>query len=185
MPRPTTKAELIKAADEQYQSMWKLVDSITDNAQSIVFDFGNDFDKKEAHWVRDKNLRDVLVHLYEWHQLLLNWVEANLQGTVKAFLPEPYTWKTYGTMNVELFWKNHQDTPYEEAKTMLQNSHNDVLELIKTFSDDELFTKGTYKWTGGSTLGSYCVSVTSSHYDWAIKKLKAHIKASKKNTADL
>ena len=32
------------------------------------------------------------------------------------------------------------------------------------------------RWVGGSTLGSYFVSCTSSHYDWAIKKLKAHIK---------
>ncbi len=33
-----------------------------------------------------------------------------------------------------------------------------------------------YKWTGGSTLGSYFVSAISSHYDWAMKKLKAHRK---------
>ena len=29
---------------------------------------------------------------------------------------------------------------------------------------------------GGTVLGSYFVSTTSSHYDWAIKKLKAHRK---------
>ena len=40
----------------------------------------------------------------------------------------------------------------------------------------ELFSKGVYKWAGGSTLGSYFVSATSSHYAWAIKKLKAHQK---------
>ncbi len=32
------------------------------------------------------------------------------------------------------------------------------------------FSKKVYKWVGGSTLGSYFVSATSSHYDWAIKK---------------
>lgn len=32
------------------------------------------------------------------------------------------------------------------------------------------FQKKVYKWVGGSTLGSYFVSATSSHYDWAIKK---------------
>lgn len=31
-------------------------------------------------------------------------------------------------------------------------------------------------WVGGSTLGSYFVSVTASHYDWAMKKQKAHRK---------
>jgi hypothetical protein len=45
---------------------------------------------KEAHWKRDKNLRDVLVHLYEWHQLLLNWFNSNQNGDTKTFLPEPY-----------------------------------------------------------------------------------------------
>ncbi|MCI9384608.1 MAG: ClbS/DfsB family four-helix bundle protein, partial [Lachnospiraceae bacterium] len=41
---------------------------------------------------------------------------------------------------------------------------------------EELFSKGVYKWVGTSTLGSYFVSTTSSHYDWAMKKLKAHRK---------
>ena len=78
-------------------------------------------------------------------------------------------------MNVE-FWKKHQNTSLEDATDMLHKSHNEVLELAETFSNEELFSKGVYKWTGGSTLGSYFVSATSSHYEWAMKKLKAHQK---------
>ncbi|KEQ37045.1 hypothetical protein SK137_1046 [Streptococcus mitis] len=48
--------------------------------------------------------------------------------------------------------------------------------MIEVFSNDELFTKGVYKWTGGTSLGSYFISSTSSHYGWALKKLKAHQK---------
>ncbi len=88
---------------------------------------------------------------------------------------QPYNWKTYGDMNVE-FWKKHQGTSLEEAKEMLEKSHNEVLCLAQTFSDEELFSKGVFEWVGGSALGSYFVSNTSSHYDWAMKKLKAHIK---------
>lgn len=77
------------------------LDSMSDELQNASF--GNEMATagKEAHWNRDKNVRDVLVHLYEWHQLLLNWVNANCKGEVKPFLPEPYNWKTYPTMNVE------------------------------------------------------------------------------------
>jgi len=50
------------------------------------------------------------------------------------------------------------------------------MKLAETFSNEELFSKGVYKWVGGSTLGSYFVSATASHYDWAMKKLKAHRK---------
>lgn len=118
-------------------------------------------------------------YLYEWHQLLLNWVHSNQNGDNQPFIPKPYNWKTYGDMNME-FFRKHQSTPLEAAKCMLRESHTEVMELAKTFSNEELFTKGVYKWVGGSTLGSYFVSVTASHYDWAIKKLKAH----KKNCAD-
>ena len=82
MPRATTKTELIAVANEQWDKMWKLINSMSD-AQSVVFDFDDDPKLKEAHWKRDKNLRDVLVHLYEWHQLLLNWTAANLNGETK------------------------------------------------------------------------------------------------------
>ena len=78
-------------------------------------------------------------------------------------------------MNVE-FWKKHQDTSLEDAMKMLHKSHIDVLVLAEKFTSEELFSKGVYKWTVGSTLGSYFVSATASHYDWAMKKLKAHQK---------
>jgi hypothetical protein len=179
MPRPTTKSELTSAANEQFDKLWKMIDSLPD-AESVAFDFGDDPKLKEAHWKRDKNLRDVLIHLYEWHQLLLYWAAANQseeQGSKQEpFLPEPYNWKTYGDMNVG-FWKKHQNTPYGKAKESLKESHLQVLALIDAFSNDELFVRQTLTWTGGSTLGSYCVSVTASHYDWAMKKIRAYQKS--------
>ena len=171
MARPTTKETLISAANDQFDKMWALFDTLTNEQQEGSFEF----DGKEAHWQRDKNFRDIFVHLYEWHQLLLNWVSGNQSGKEKPFLPEPYNWKTYGDMNVE-FWKKHQKTSYSDSIKMLKASHKKVIKLIDTFSTDELFSKGSFKWTGGSTLGQYCVSATSSHYDWAMKKIKRYKK---------
>ena len=175
MPRAATKTELLVSAGEQWDKMWKLIDSMSDEMRSAGFNFGDDSKLKEAHWQRDKNLRDVLVHLYEWHQLLLNWTAANLGDAAKPFLPEPYNWKTYGDMNVE-FWEKHQSTPYDEAEDILRKSHAKVIALIESLSDKELFEKKHFSWTGTSNLGSYCISVTSSHYDWAMKKIKQQMK---------
>jgi hypothetical protein len=178
VPRPTAKPALIKAANEQFEKMWKLIDSMTDSGQNAAFDFGGNADRKEAHWARDKNLRDVLIHLYEWHHLLLNWVGANRNGEEKPFLPAPYNWKTYGDMNVE-FWKKHQTTPYDSSKKLVRESHAKTMTMIESLSNDELFAKGVFPWTDGSTLGSYCTSATASHYDWAMKKIKLHGKTFK------
>ena len=175
MARPQTKENLMIAAKENFEKLNTLISKMTDKELTIPFDFSKDEKKKEAHWKRDKNLRDILIHLYEWHQLILNWVESNQKGEVKSFLPEPYNWRTYGDMNVE-FWKKHQNTSLEDATRALEKSHKDVLELAEKFTNEELFSKNIYKWVGGSTLGSYFVSATSSHYDWAIKKLKTHQK---------
>ena len=155
--------------------MWGLIETMPEEQRLSAFTFGDDPKRKEAHWKRDKNLRDVLTHLYEWHRLLLEWTEANLNGEEKPFLPEPYTWKTYGDMNIE-FWKKHQSTSYDEAKSMLLDSHNKVIALANKLSNEELFTKKHFSWTGTTNLGGYFISDTSAHYDWAIKKIKLHIK---------
>lgn len=165
MPRPTTKQDLIIAANEQFKKLNSLIDSMPEEKQHAAFSFED----------RDKNLRDVLIHLYEWHQLLLNWISANKAGNAASFLPDPYNWKTYPKMNVG-FWEKHQTTPLDKAKSLLNESHSEVLKLIESFTNEELFTKKHFAWTGTTSLGSYCVSATSSHYDWAIKKIKKHIK---------
>ena len=104
MARATTKADLTSSANEQFNKMWKLIDSMTEGQQKAAFSEEMATAGKETHWSRDRNLRDVLVHLYEWHQLLLSWVKANLNGERKTFLPAPYNWKTYPAMNI--VWMN-------------------------------------------------------------------------------
>lgn len=165
MARAANKNDLLQDANENYQKLMELINSFTKEEQEGTFPFED----------RDHNIRDVLIHLHEWHNLLLNWVASNQKGIEKQFLQEGYNWKTYGAMNVG-FWEKHQGTSYQEALDLLNNSHNQVLKLIEEFSNDELFTKKVFKWVGGSVLGSYFVSATASHYDWAIKKLKKYKK---------
>ncbi|MDV7105888.1 ClbS/DfsB family four-helix bundle protein [Vibrio sp. TH_r3] len=175
MARPKTKEELISQANDSFLKLIMHIESMSETELMTEFDFSMEASKKEAHWSRDRNLRDVLVHLYEWHQLLLNWINSNMAGKKSSFLPEPYNWKTYGQMNIEFFEK-HQGTKLSLAKELVKESHEAALDLTTKFSNEELFTKKHFDWTGTTTLGSYCVSAMPSHYEWAIKKLKAHTK---------
>lgn len=175
MGRATTKKDLITSANDNFEKLNKMISSMENKELLTDFDFSKDEKKKESHWSRDKNLRDIYIHLYEWHQLVLNWVNSNMNGIAKPFLPEPYNWKTYLDMNIEL-WKKHQSTPLEKAKEIFYKSHSDVMKLAETFTSDKLFSKNAFSWVGGSVLGAYFVSATASHYDWAMKKLKAHKK---------
>ncbi|MDP8079942.1 ClbS/DfsB family four-helix bundle protein [Phocoenobacter skyensis] len=175
MARPKTKEELVEVANINFEKLWQLIYSLTEKEFMTEFDFSANPKLKEAHWRRDKNVRDILIHLYEWHQLLLNWIIKNQAGEVVSFLPAPYTFKNIAEMNIK-FQEKHRNTSYEQAVKMLKDSHNKVMDMVDSFTNEELFTKKYFSWTGTTSLGSYCISGTSSHYDWAIKKLKMHKK---------
>lgn len=175
MARPKNKEELIEAANLNYEKLLTLIENRTEEEKTQNYDFSADEKKKEAHWKRDKNLRDVLMHLTEWHELLLKWIENREDGSNKPFLMEGYNWKTYGDMNI-IFFERCQKLSEEEALERFKASHKKVMEALETFSQEELFTNTFYPWVGGSCIGSYFISTTSSHYDWAMKKMKAHKK---------
>lgn len=167
MSRPTTKPELIEAANEQFDRLWKLIDSMPEEEQNARFLFED----------RDKNLRDILVHLYEWHQMVESWHKI---GTLEGGMPDVpgkgYTWKTLPDLNMEI-WKKYQGFSLSDSKKILRKSHGMILAIIESHTNGDLFSKSLYKWTKSSTLGAYFVSCTSSHYDWAMKKIKKHIKS--------
>lgn len=170
MPRPNNKADLILAANNQFDKMFQLIELMNSEQKHSSFYLEASLTKPTI-----KNVRDVLMHLYEWQQLLINWANSNSNGELRAFLPEPYNWRTYSQMNI-MFLESHQTILLEDAISQIKNSHEVVMATIESFSDAELFTPGYFKWTGTTTLGSYCISATSSHYDWAMKKFKMHLK---------
>lgn len=129
---------------------------------------------------RDRNIKDVLVHLHEWHVLLIDWINNNTKGIKKAFLPEPYTWSSYEEMNVG-FVKKHLDTTYNDGSKMFEKSYKEVMALIKNFSDEEMFTKAYFDWTENAALSGFVIGTSAEHYEWAIEKIKKHIKVYKEN----
>lgn len=167
MARATTKEALLLGAKEQFEKLWALIDLMEDEEQQALFLFED----------RDKNLRDVLGHLHQWHNMVESWHRI---GTLEGGKPQVpgagYTWRTLPGLNQEI-WAQYQQTPLEESKTLVKKSHEKIVGLIESHTDEELFQKGVYPWTKTSTLGAYFVSNTASHYDWAIKKLKKHHKS--------
>ncbi len=174
MARPRTKEDLISENTKSYDNLLDFIASLTEKELDTEFDFSS-LNKSEAHWKRDKNLRDVLMHLYEWQRLMLHWVSENEQGKGRQFLMDGYSWANYGDMNM-LFFERAQKVSLERAKELLSQSHSDIMTLMQKYDTEQLFGRNVFPWVGGSTLGQYFISTTIAHYEWALKKLKAHKK---------
>ena len=168
MARPTDKASLLAQSTANFEKLTAMVNGFTAEQLAGSFPFED----------RDRNVRDVLVHLHEWHLMMQTWYAVGMSGQKPAIPGVGYTWQTLPALNLEI-WKKWQDTSLAEAQSLLAQSHKDVTALIEQHSDEELFTKKLYQWTGTTSLGAYFISATASHYDWAMKKLKVYQKALK------
>ena len=54
MTRATTKTDLTTSANGQFEKMWKIIDSMSEELQTATFSEEMAVAGKEAHWGRDK-----------------------------------------------------------------------------------------------------------------------------------
>ena len=170
MPRPQTKAELLAAAIDGYARINGTIESLTTAQQTATFPFDH----------RDKNVRDVLAHLHEWQRMMLRWYDSGMDGSKPDMPAVGYTWNTTPDLNAAI-WAECQQTSLDSIQKQLAITHQQLLALIDQHTNAELFTKRRYAWTGTTSLGSYLVSATSSHYDWACKLLRRYVRTCAQN----
>lgn len=161
MPRPKNKTELLDLSHQNYEKLISFVDSFSEIEQKAEFPPG----------YLNRNIRDVFAHLYHWHLMLLNWYEVGMAGQKPDIPAKGYTWKTTSELN-RVIQEKYETEKLEEVKKKLEQTHDKVRGLVREHSEEELFEKKQYKWTGSTSLGAYLISATSSHYDWAYKLIK-------------
>lgn len=164
MPRPTSKNELLKLSDENLNKLLDFIDSLPEEYKNKEY-------KNNELNERDRTIADVLTHLHEWHLMVMNWYKIWMSGKKPAIPWEWYTWKTLPAYN-RMVWEKYKWTKLDDAIKMLKKSHKEITALIEKHTDEELFTRAKYEWTGNNALGAYLISSTSSHYDWGLKTIK-------------
>ena len=161
MPRPTTKESLIELSHKNCELLLNFINSFSENEKRTEFPPGT----------MNRNIRDVMAHLHHWHLMFMEWYRIGMKGEKPDIPAKGYTWKTSPDLN-RVIWEKYNSTDLDEVLVMFENSFREVQKITQKHSDEELFEKKRYKWTGSTSLGAYLVSATSSHYDWALKLIK-------------
>lgn len=167
MPRPSNKEELVIFSSQKFSELRVLMDSLPNHGDHWEFPKGT----------MNRNIRDVLMHLHHWHLMMLKWYEVGMNGEKPDMPSQGFTWKTVPQLN-EAIWNKSQDKSLREAKGLFESTHEDLQNIIHSHTEEELFQKKKYHWTGSTSLASYLISATSSHYDWALKLIKKAQKTS-------
>lgn len=176
MKYPEDKQSLIAMAQEGYDALMSLLEATSLQVLESNF-LPRQTKAKCATFEQGENMRDVLMHIYEWQRLQSAFVANIRKGAPKDFIPEPYR-KNYKEMD-EVNRLRHQSVAVKEAIALLKDSHAEMMQLMESFSEEELLGKKVFKVTYTTTMGAYFLSVTSSPYGQALKRLKSHIKSLK------
>jgi hypothetical protein len=159
MPRPKDKTQLLELSQENFEKLMNLVSGLD---QKVM---------EKSGACEEWSVKDILAHLHAWHLMSLEWHEKGMKDGKADFLPEGYTWKDTPKLNEEIYQK-YKDVGFQEILKRLKESHEKITGVIQSHTDEELFSKKYYKFTGSTSLGAYLISATSSHYEWAIGLIK-------------
>lgn len=165
MPRPKTKEELLLASQTNFEKLNAFVNALSESERNTTFSEGS----------LNRNIRDVLAHLHHWHLLFLEWYRTGMAGKKPEMPAKGYTWKATPALN-KFINQKYEEVPLEKVRQLLNNSFLDLQKIIEQHSNEELFEKKRYHWTGSTSLGAYLISATSSHYAWAHKLITKSLK---------
>ncbi len=120
-------------------------------------------------------VKDVLAHLTAWEQMFLGWYSTGRRGDDPITPAAGFNWQQIPALNEQIY-QQHRALPLEDVLAQFHRSYAQIAAALTGMSHEELFTPKVYRWTKTTTLGSYAVSATCSHYAWARKEIRKGIK---------
>lgn len=148
----TSKSEFVEATEQQWSLLWESVD------------------RCQQHPGSEKELKQILAHLYCWHRLLIGWFKDGVSGT-PGLPAKGFNWQQTRQLNAQL---DEEMLPISMQSIVrrLRLSHRNVLNLVNQLTEKQFVEAGHFPWTGKHAASSYIAPNMVSHYRWAIKKIK-------------
>jgi hypothetical protein len=122
----------------------------------------------------DWSVKDILAHLVDWEQRFIGWYKVGQKGEIPETPAPGFTWRELPKLNQEGF-EQHKNEPLENVLERFEKSYLEILELIESMKEQEIFETKYYQWTGDSSLLPWIAANTSSHYNWARRNIRTTV----------
>ena len=109
MPRPTTKHQLLEAIELERSALEEFLAGLSPEQMT------------QPGLVGEWSAKDVLAHLIEWEQMVLNWYSAGVKGNVPVTPSEEYNWGQTPQLNQKIYEK-HRDRPLADIQKDFKSS---------------------------------------------------------------
>ena len=102
--------------------------------------------------VRDHNLRDIVMHLVKWQEILKDKNEQ--------LLPEGYSWDNFQALN-QVFHDEAQSISYDDAIEALKKNNDKIISLYENLNDER-----------SEEIADNFALITYKHYPWLIDMIE-------------
>jgi hypothetical protein len=170
MSRITTKQEFLDDIHKEWELLDNLLREIPENEKLTV--------------VTDSmSVKDFLAHRTEWGRMMLAWYRTEKKGKKAAVPTDKYKWNQLRQLNAHIY-TTYKDVSLKKIERDFKKVHDELQKLVEGLSDNELFTKEQYNFTGTSDLATYLNSSTAAHYRSARRHIQRWWKRQSAKTDD-
>jgi hypothetical protein len=109
------------------------------------------------------SVKDLMVHIPAWEQIMIQWLEENARGEVPE---QPQTQEDLEQIN-ELVYLENRDRTLADVRFAFQGSYQEAFEAFEAIdglTQDELFEPRRYAWNEDKPLWQMVAANTCQHY---------------------
>ena len=161
MPIPKSKEELIKEINETYEKLQK-------ELVTIPIELSENSEIQGHSKNSEISLNNLIAYLIGWGQLVLKWYNQKINGIDCEFPEKGFKWNELGLL-AQKFYADFENDDYHSLQLKLDDTVKDLLVLIESKSNNELYEMPWYK---SYTLGRMIQLNTSSPYKNARLKIR-------------
>lgn len=169
MTKQTSKDQLLKDIHTERNRLHKLLSTLAKSEMEQTGIIGA--------W----SVKDILAHLVAWERFLIDWYQAGIQGCAPIITPVGMSKKMIDDLNQDIFEKN-QNRPLDEILSEFYATYEEVLNVLETISEQDMFEHNRFEWTGVLTLADYIAGNTCNHYAWAKTQIRKQVKRNTRPT---
>ncbi|EJO5349252.1 ClbS/DfsB family four-helix bundle protein [Clostridium botulinum] len=135
----------------EHQNRQELILEIEKRAKLFIEEF-NDINEKDKDSLIDGVDRtpfQMIAYQLGWMNLILDWENQEQQGNIVITPAPDYKWNNLGGL-YESFYKQYDGHTLKELCTMFIKKEQQIIALINSYTDVELFQQGGRKWSSST-----------------------------------